>query len=374
MFKIIFSLILSMQCSFVDAGPVRGKIAPQSMEQIQAQDAKSWTNTLFPNKRAYQIFPYGVLVTEFQKIDFMRRVFLTMVVLNLSYTPEKNNRERLKPWPYALATALSHGQRVLFDGTGISSQQLINLWSGNKTSAVPAWMYVRTFASHGTAWNKKRQEIDEIKLGGVRGFVKQVGQVAGRAAGNAYHYGMDIPAGGMGATNPLGDLVGPGGRSFNRQTLNPRRGIQYGHVYIGPSDFKFSSGIRSGVLVGVEVEAPGNQGPFGNNHNFSSGFRSSTEEQSLWGSVKMQKFPVPAEMIPAKYGGMMVSVYHEDLPYLNKLFKAILLLPKKEQSNFFMKLLSAPNVDKAYGILATQLENMGEVDVAQYFDSVRQGI
>lgn len=341
-----------------------------NMDDIQRQDIESWMNTLFPdqNKQRRIKLDGKTLDQELKKIDFMKRVFLTLVALKLNYTTKPNEREDLKPWPYSVSVALSHGQRILIEGNKISSKDILLLFSGTYTTlkqpGIPPYIKPRILASHDITWNKVNKQVKEVKVKGARGAITAARQVLGRAIGKKYHYGIDLPLGGLGNGNPLGDLVGPGGTSLNPKTYRPRKDIQYGHLYICPRDFKGFSG----VLMGVEGEAPGKTGAFGNKHNFVSGIRSSVDDASIWGSVKMAKLPIPDNQIPHTTGGMILFMNGSDASFLNEMFKAFLALPEEDQSLFFNELFSAPTATEAYDMLETILQQLGRGDVADYLN------
>ena len=334
----------------------------ESIHDIGVEDGAFWLRTLFPEPDVYERLHLSQKIKdeEFQKLFFMRRTFLMLAALGISYTPRANDREFLKPWPYPLATALSHGQRILIEGVNVSSQQVLNLLTGTHSKGLPKYIYTRTFASHGTVWNKKLNQFDEVKLKGGKGALKQAGQMIGRGVGKRYHLGIDLAAGGLGYENYLGDLIGPGGTFLNPHTLKPKKGRQHGHIYINPSDIKTGrQSIMSAILMGVEVESPGRRGMYGNKHDLSSGFRSSIGEASLWGSVKMQKLPVDPAAKPAMYGGMFVAVHPRDLLNLKIICDDIFSLPEEDQYALFSDILRASHAKKSRDILRRALEEIG---------------
>ncbi len=342
-----------------------------NMDNIQRQDIESWMNTLFPDPDKQKRIKLNdkTLNQELEKIDFMKRVFLTLVALKINYTTKPNGRDDLKPWPYSVTVALSHGQRILIEGEKISSKEILLLFSGTyttlKQSRIPPYIKPRILASHDITWDRVNKQVKEVKVKGVRGAMTATRQVLGRAIGKKYHYGIDLPLGGLGNENPLGDIVGPGGTSLNPKTYRPRKDIQYGHLYICPRDFKEFSGI----LMGVEGEAPGKTGAFGNKHNFFSGIRSSVDDASIWGSVKMAKLPIDESEKPHTAGGMILLMNDSDASFLNEMFKAFLALPEEDQKLFFNELFSAPTATEAYDILETILHQIELGDIAKYLNA-----
>jgi len=185
------------------------------------------------------------------RVNFLKRLILCMAACKLTFCTEENGTA-MRAWPFPLAAALSHGNRILIQLDGVPWQEFVNLllfgdpkahsWMGEKAVPYPFW--ARWAATHAIGLHHDNCRLYERKLTGVGSNTLK--NVADGLLG--HHLGLDLPLGGLGnrapSTGPHGPLyVGPAGVPFRRLQSNnddhPRyvEEIQHGHLYLRWDDF-----------------------------------------------------------------------------------------------------------------------------------------
>lgn len=195
------------------------------------------------------------------RVLFLKRLILCLAACKLTYCTEENG-SFLRAWPFPLASALAHGNRILVRLDGVPWQAFVNLllfgdpkhhqWSGE--DAVPSPFWARWAATHAIGLQPDTSRLYErrLKTGSVVKNVKD-GLLG-------HHLGMDLPLGGLGNRAPPnlrnGPLfVGPAGVPFrklsNNMDENPEYAeeVQNGHLYLRWDDF----GVTTIPLLAAET-------------------------------------------------------------------------------------------------------------------------
>ncbi|MDP2193852.1 MAG: hypothetical protein Q8K36_04950, partial [Alphaproteobacteria bacterium] len=275
-----------------------------------------------------------------------RRNFIKRVYLMLAHMPllcDYNNNASVldkanelyqdpMPFPYPLASALSHGGRILIVLEGMSDREFFNvLLSGKEDTQCIAEK--RRFASH--AVEQCNGKIYETKV--LMGLVDAI---------SGDQYGVNIPFGGVGNKNELGYEIGITGHSYNETDAKHVKNYQLGHVFILRDRFK----EKSVLLMGVESTEPGGKSPFltgGKTHDITSGIKDQTLNRSVTGGQKW--LPLMGDLAPGNYGGLIVTITPEIFAQLKVIWDHFLAIPDDELENFFLELLSRNGLEaKAY--------------------------
>ncbi|CAO5676792.1 MAG: hypothetical protein HEEMFOPI_01029 [Holosporales bacterium] len=319
-------------------------------DQFQT-DVAMWLNTILVKKEIGEMIGGKKLkekhvskLHETQK--FLKRMFLLMAFAPLKYVT-KDNASAKNPgtpdyiapqsFPFPLASALSHGQRIVVEiddvanGKGLE-QAVYNLLLGGDIDEKPIIDELRSFASHGTH-QEVNGHVAEDKL--MTGFM---------GALQLDHHMVDVPLGGAGNKNELGYFIGAEGQSYQVGKDKSISNYQLGHVFIGVHRFK--NGVSS-LLMGVESTAPHKTSPFatgGKNHNITSGMKDATTNRSVTGGQKWAN--LLGGMAPASYGGMTITITRPQLEKLKLLFDTIFAMPETQQEALFQQLLPM-NADEA---------------------------
>lgn len=180
-----------------------------------------------------------------KRVLFLKRLLLAIALCGLCYSKEPNGARR-QPWPYPLASALSHGGRILVNLLDVNWKRFVSfLVDGDPDSwsdgSVPAPLYNRRAGSHKVAIHPLTSELQEATL-------KKMSSVGG-----SNHMGMDLPLGGFGnpaPTHKQGNLmVGHAGVPFRLRRRSGKEEyvsqIQHGHLYIRWDEF----GTRSHLAL-----------------------------------------------------------------------------------------------------------------------------
>lgn len=310
------------------------------------RDIVLFINTLFPDESEVKKLN---LDDNTQKLEKERRDFLKRLFIILAEGPLKMSKEKVQTkqvmgtWGYPLATALGHGQRILIEAEGISGKSLLNLvLTGIMKVEPPATKpseafdfkakvgdsniaTYRRFASHGLVF--KNNIVEETKLDGLTGKLQNA------AIGNAgRHIGVNITFGGLGHEDIDGNIIGPGGTTWEKSKPLPKR--QHGHVYLQYLDY---GNNRSTLMFGLESNEPLTENMFGVKHNAKSGTKVASEGISVTGGQKMQVFL--GKEAPAEYGGMRVHLDSGQVKELESLFQNILAMDETKQKELFEKIL-----------------------------------
>ncbi len=241
-----------------------------------AGDVNVWTNTIQHASDPLQ--------------GFLKRLFTILKWGPLLYRKNANERG-FQLWSHSLATALSHGGRVLIqlprgdqrqrtgDGAGQALAQMV--WSWLLGGVTPK---ERSAATHG---------IDELlgkpaqacKNPPRQKWLLETGLVA---AGGLQHWGVNIALGGENRTSHFAILYDiPEAKKESdhvllRQSLKARADGRHGHVYLG---YKRAVGKgHGGILVGVEGSEPGKWDVLGHFHGPSG----TSSYMSMVGGIKFK--------------------------------------------------------------------------------------
>lgn len=329
----------------------------QSLKNQFRTDVNLWWNTIFKQpenvsgvkKIGGKILQDKHLVKLKKTQDFLKRMFIMFAYAPLSYVLNDNAaalpkshplHESIKPFPFPLASALSHGGRVLVVLRGINDKSFFNLLLGGNES-IESISFLRSFASHGV--HEEGGRIFEDKL-----FAGVLDTLA------LDHHGVNVPFGGVGNINELGYLIGPEGQSYNQSSTSRIGKYQLGHLFIGKDRFP-KVGLSS-LLVGMESTEPGGTSPFksgGKSHGIISGMEDQTLNRSVTGGQKW--LPLIGSMAPASYGGLIVYITPEKLDVLKNLWNKILLIPDDRLKTIFKPLL-AMNSTEAQNYLNSVLK------------------
>lgn len=310
-------------------------------DQFQT-DVVMWFNTMF--KKAQVVGGKALKEKHIVKLketqNFLKRLFLLMAYAPMHYVTKKNASAKdvgvagyQQPLPFAfpLASALSHGQRILMtlvdapQGKGMD-KAVYNLLLSGDASENPIIDELRSFASHGVSQAANGKLVEEKLKVGFMGAIQ------------GDHHMVNVPLGGVGNKNELGYFIGPEGQSYEPGKDTSVSNYQLGHVFIAAH--RFSGGISS-LLLGVESTAPHKSSPFakgGKTHSIKSGFEDATTARSSAGGQKWQK--LLGGLAPASYGGMLVTVEKAWLGKLKVLFDTVLSWSEDEQKALFVDLLS----------------------------------
>ena len=282
---------------------------PTTEAKVQFQrDPKFIYATLFPNQKRSaallkeltasgrpKLADSQSLTESLKRSKLLSRIVVTMALGGLKYTTTANDKEHLKDWDMPLASAICHGQRVVFEFPGVKvATKVYSLWVEGRETELKSDPYPRSFASHGLEWGSDGKTLTEVKVKPTSG----VTLLTNWAKGN--HHGVDLAFGGFGTPRLDGGYVGPGGCKVDETTYAVDTKAQHGHLYIHTDQ---GTDI-SGLLVGIEPTAFGSKSMFGTEHTAASSYEDSTKDTGVAGGQKMQL--LLGENGPSKYGGMWV--------------------------------------------------------------------
>jgi hypothetical protein len=285
-------------------------------------------NTLFPGKS----IEWLNITSEQSTINNEKQEFLKRLILTLAYVPLQYKKEggAERSWPFAIATALTHGQRILFKNIGLRADTVYNWLLAGDTASTPVIDDKRPAASH-AAEETKDGNIVEKKLGF---FMIAKNLQHGK---KGHHRFVNIPFGGLGNKDHKGRLIGSDGCRINPNSGNRYRKIQHGHVYIFADTFKTGN---SALLIGIESSAPGKKNMFGGIHSWKSAFTNPQKEKGVTGGTKM--VGILGNSAPATCGGMSIKMNADLLVEIQDVYDKVGLLSQKDQQEFFKKILLAP--------------------------------
>ncbi|CAO4847785.1 MAG: hypothetical protein CNLJKLNK_00728 [Holosporales bacterium] len=173
-------------------------------DQFQT-DVALWMNTIFLTDKDTKGKVGGKTLKEkhvaklHETQRFLKRWFLLMAYGPMSFVthdnasakdPTEPTYEVPAPFPYPLASALSHGQRILIvlqdlpNGKGLD-QMTYNLLLGGDYQEDPIVDELRSFASHGTHQAPNGKIVEDKLLAGVLGAIK------------GDHHMVNVPLGGI---------------------------------------------------------------------------------------------------------------------------------------------------------------------------------
>jgi hypothetical protein len=144
-----------------------------------------------------------------------------------------------------------------------------------------AKMHARTAGTHRVAVEDDKEDGTKGSFKEKGGFRAAIDAGLGTELGDTYHFGLDLPVGGLGQLDMNGNVILPNGA--------------YGHLYIG---YKPPTTQRDGaLLIGCETDAPGMTNALGHKHDF----KATSADHSSTGGLKKDK-------IGQDKGGMMVDL------------------------------------------------------------------
>ncbi len=306
-----------------------------SERAIRAQfrtDVILWYNAMFAQPKERRVSDKILKKKHLDQLNgtqnFIKRWILMLAFNPIMYVTKNNASSKSQddsdyqswsPFPYPLASALSHGQRMLVMLKNVSNIKMYNLLLSGNQNTRPIIDFGRMFASHGV--HEADGKLVEDKL------------MAGMGAS---HHGVNVPLGGVGNINPAGDIIGPEGQSYEVNSDVSKGEYQLGHVYIRRDHFRnFDS-----LLMGVESTAPGRSSPFltgGKSHDITSGMKDATLNKSSTGGQKWEV--LLGSRAPATYGGLSVQINPTRLVRLERLFEIVLSMRIEDQEDLFKELL-----------------------------------
>lgn len=333
----------------------------RSQSQEFERDEKLFLDTLFPDNEEEKNKHYP---DEEKRRNFMKRLFITLAYGKFeSSTDPYGQQANWKPWPYPLAVALSHGQRVVIQIEGehgehvIKGQQFLNLLTTGNEKFLAPFVKNRSAASHGFSYEKDdlKNPLKEIKLKGVKGTAKNI-----KLGVEGKHFGINVAYGGLGAQGCNDkETVGPGGLILVYSPYNPEakmalKNRQHGHFYL--QYFDAAPNITA-LMIGLEENEAGSASMFNIKHTPLSAIQDSKTIPAITGGKKMACFLT--KDAPAQYGGMRLTLKQQEIEDLRRLFVEILKPDVtiknqqdiQEQKAFFSKLLGAKNAPEAKKIL-----------------------
>ncbi len=296
--------------------PTRGFPVKQQFEN----DGKMILNTLFPanpnlGKILGKISPSDQMLIQ-EKQKFFKKLILLTVLGEVSYTPKDNDYQNLKPWPFPVASAFCHGQRILLQYQG-NSREILDYLGGDQV------FKERMAASHDVDLDKTGVPI-EVKLKGLTGGLENLG--AGMAG---KHLGCSIPLGGIGNLNYQDQLIGPNGYSVDG-ALNVIPKTQHGHIYMRIDQFRPDLGT---LLFGMENSSAGKSNMWGGKHTAASASADQTKEIAPCGGAKWKALGIPDA--PAEYGGKRLKFSSQKFKEIAlKIDKIINFSPEKQKEIF----------------------------------------
>lgn len=312
----------------------------ESLKNQFQVDVKLWWNTIFKKADLLSGFPHvgekKLQPKHLKKIEltqiFLKRLFILFAYAPLSYVFNNNASalpksdplyEPLKPFPFPLASALSHGGRVLIILKNIKDKDFFNLLLGGNEDT-ESISFLRSFASHGVYKESGKIFEDKIFMGLLDAL-------------SLDHHGINIPFGGVGNLNELGYFIGPEGQSYNNEKDSSIDKYQLGHIFIGRDRFS----DMSTLLIGVESTQPGGISPFktgGKHHGITSGLEDQTLNRSVSGGQKW--LPLIGSLAPASYGGLIIVITPEKLILLKDVWQKLLSIPDNQLGEIFLSLLA----------------------------------
>ena len=308
------------------------------------RDVDFFYATVFPNVQAVDNLvrntksnletQKGILDTQANN-RILWRLFLAMAYGGLKFCTKSNDVAHLKDWPWNLATAVGHGQRVIFDLKGWDARDLYSLLVTGAVQKNFKDPFPRTAASHGFRW--KHGKMEEVKYSGLSlVYAVSDGLLQGK------HHGIDIAFGGVGNTRMDNLIIGPSGTA-----LDPSRGyqkvakLQHGHLFLHDAD-KYDGKkilVESGLMVGLEGSAPGTTNMYGSSHNAGSATADPTLETGVDGGQKMQK--LLGNEAPAQIGGMWVTLDTQEGAELPKVIQALDNMSPSNRMELFRTILKS---------------------------------
>jgi hypothetical protein len=345
-------LALPLLCSCLAAAPplpvnngIRNAAADwevdKNLTQQIAMDPRLLFATLFPLQDKVTLFTNNLpkadkdLVGESQRASrILLRFFVAMAWGRLQYCVGENDKDHLLDWTLPLATALSHGQRVVFEADGISKWKSVNkiydtFINGDMNIHLSKDPYSRAASSHAFSFS------DGVLTEKKANFAQSVGSVL-----VSHDHGVNLAFGGLGSVSYDRNLVGPCGyRASAKSPYALDNGFQTGHLFILTDDNGgvLSTATIAGLAAGIEPAAFGKQNMWGAGHDSTSGTKNSEDEYAPGGGDKMQRLlPRP----PAKYGGMWVIFNDPDaFETLNKVITAVDLMSEANRMSLLWGLL-----------------------------------
>lgn len=277
--------------------------------------------------------------------QILGHVFVAMAFGGLKYCTQSNDTAHLQDWKWQLATALGHGQRIIFDLKGSDAFEFYNLLVNGTVKDGFTDPYGRTAASHGFEWNGG--QLKELKYKGFNLIYALTDGFQGK------HHGINLAFGGLGNDRLDQYLVGPGGTALDPvKGYKAVDGLQHGHLYIHHANHtEGGKVIEGGLMVGLEGCAPGTQNMYGSSHNAASAAKDATVERCVDGGQKMQKL-LGADG-PAETGGMWVRLDQAQVKTLADVLQRVDNLDPKSKRAVFRTLLADDGPRAARDLKAT---------------------
>lgn len=320
---ILLCLVFNPLFAQIKWTPTRGLPIQQQFEK----DREMIFNTLFPSNPNFDKIlgklskSDQVLIEE--KKQFFKKLILLTVLGEVYYTAKDNDYQNLKPWPFPLASAFCHGQRILLQYQG-NSKEVLEYLGGGKNLPV---FKERIAASHDVDLDKAGWPVEE-KLKGLTGGLENIAAgIAGK------HLGCSIPLGGIGNLNYQNQIIGPDGHSLDGN-LNLIPKTQHGHIYMRMDQFKPDLGT---LLFGMENSSAGKSNMWGGKHTAASASADQTKEIAPCGGAKWQALGIPDA--PAEYGGKRIKISPQKFKEISLKIDKIIKFPLEKQKEIFESIL-----------------------------------
>eukprot|EP00929_Paragymnodinium_shiwhaense_P105311 TRINITY_DN7025_c0_g1_i2.p1 TRINITY_DN7025_c0_g1~~TRINITY_DN7025_c0_g1_i2.p1 ORF type:complete len:1732 (-),score=370.65 TRINITY_DN7025_c0_g1_i2:177-5372(-) len=194
-----------------------------------------------PNRQPFPFASVADREAYERRICFLKRALIMLAVGRLSLSTKDNGCKCL-PWKYPLASAISHGSRVLVRLEGVQWKEMATFllygspqaisWDDKEQANALHPLYQRRAATHAVVLDERTLELREQRLRGTSTLWRG-------------HMGMDLPMGGLGNPAPpfqgTQTFVGPNGvpyqKSWHKSGLSYQKDRQHGHMYIRGDDF-----------------------------------------------------------------------------------------------------------------------------------------
>lgn len=310
----------------------------QKGNQVQIQsdaDLAILMHTLFPSlESAKRVNALERYEETLKKSEVLSRILIAMKVarLHLITAKEKHmhNNSKGVVWPYPLATAFGHGQRVLVTLNGVHSDEFLSFLFGNVGNHRPEFVKKRAVSSHGVKQNADGS-VEEVKMGNILGAATNLFKGA-----QGKHLYINYSWGGLGQIGPDGLLNGISGKRYDPKTGNADDSTKLGHLYLFHENL--DKGI-SAVLFGVETCSPGSKNPYGVSHGIQSGMQDLKKNRPVNGGSKMQVL-FDQEHAPTEYGGMRLAIDKQLFAQISSEWESYKRMAPGQKVQYMRQLLS----------------------------------
>lgn len=310
----------------------------QKGNQVKIQsdaDIKILMHTLFPTlEGARNVKAESRYQETLKKSEVLAKLLIAMRVAKLRLITAKekhlNNNSQGVVWPYPMATAFGHGQRVLITLKGVNTDEFLSFLFGNVGGHRPEFVKKRAVSSHGVKQNADGS-VEEVKMGNILGAATNLFKGA-----QGKHLYINYSWGGLGQIGPDGLLNGVSGKRYDPKTGKTDDSTKLGHLYVFHENLE--KGV-SAVLFGVETCSPGSKNPYGVSHGIQSGMQDLKKNRPVNGGSKMQVL-FDNEHAPAEYGGMLLAFDKQLFTQISSEWERYKSMAPGQQVQYMFHLLS----------------------------------